>query len=173
MKTNNKLRKRLTGSLEPNEQIGATVALGASVGPAGGAGAADRARAVSNGTSHKRRYLNAFHEGADLQTQFRYDLGEPLFTLTNQRALFHKPKFRSPPELIDAVPIEEISLQWADHSAAGLRLRLMAISFADERFLIAYTPLGSALRKKNSNDEADAIVTLLGDRAVEVEVPDF
>jgi len=95
------------------------------------------------------------------------------FTLTNQRALFHKPNpwspRSSPGELLDAVPIEEISLQWADYQQLRLRLRLMALFFADGRFLPKYTVLGD---KTKSSDEADAILASLGDQAVEVEVPD-
>ncbi len=64
-------------------------------------------------------------------------------------------------------------MQWADHKEFGLHFRLMVVFFADDRFLLKYTVLGSALRKKTTlNDEADAILRVLGDRAVEVEVPD-
>ncbi len=178
MKTNDKMRKKLTGSLRPNEQIEATVALTSSIGPAsGGVASMARAHDAADRRTHAYRYLDTFLPGSELKTRLRYDLADTWFTLTDQRAMFHKPKSWSPrpsqAELLDAVPIEEISMQWADHKESGLRFRLMVIFFADDRFLLQYTVLGPALgKKKKSHDEADAILGLLGDRAVEVEVPD-
>jgi len=170
------MRKKLTGSLQPNEQIEATVALTSSVGPETGVAGMRRAHSNAKRRTHRYRYLDTFLPGADLKTRLRYDLADPWFTLTNQRAMFHKPKSWSPrspqAELLDAVPMEEISMQWADHTEYGLRLRLMALFFADDRFLLQYTVLGPALGKKKSSDEADAVLGLLGDQAVEVEVPD-
>jgi len=158
------MRKRLAGSLQPGEQIGATVALGFMTSVPGRTVTAHRHLPDFGG-----RYLDTFLEGADLETRLRHDLGGPWFTLTNRRALFHKPKSLSAPELLDAVPVEEISLHWADRRAQTGRLRLMAIYFADRRVLISNVGL---TRLFGVRDEADAIVRLLGDRALEVEVPD-
>ncbi len=177
MNKNERARKKLRSDLEPGEEIVATIRLQASIVSAGSAPGADAARSAGRGTSHMHRYLDAFAPDVNLETDLRHDLGEPWFTITANRALFHKSKASSirpaPGDLIDTCPVADLSLHWAAHSSQGVRNRLIALFWPDGRALLRYTPIGPTMRKKkNWDDEADALIAAFGDRAREVEVPE-
>lgn len=158
----------LGSDVAPGEQIRATVRLLTSVRSAGEAG--------GTRTSPSRRYLEAFLPGVEVGERLRHDLGQPWFTVTDQRALFHTWKTTavrpSPGDFTAASALVGLWMHWADLTATGVRYRMMVLHFADGRFLIGYSPLGSQLRKKkNWDDEADAMVAAFGDRAIHVDLP--
>ena len=168
---NKRVRKRFESRISGGEEIDAVVALqrdleGVRPGGFGGGGV-------------HGAYMTATGITDSLASEAPMD--QQWCVLTKSRLLLFRKKASALSLLATKGPLEHeldragLHLRWGDYrgGSAKLRIRMMHFALADGRSTVQNTVLGSALRKSNYFDEADALVAALGDHAEEIDVAPY
>lgn len=171
MGLNKRVRKRFQSRLGEAGDISGVVALQRSI-------EGSRAGGFGGGGCH-RAYMTA----NDIEDSFASDapMDQQWCVLTSSRILLFQKKATSLSFLATKGPLEHdldrtgARLHWGDYrgGSAKLRIRMMHFELPDGRSTVQNTILGSALRKSNYFDEADALVAALGASALEIDLTPY